>query len=314
MGSNHHDSFYRDFFSDPDLIRQLIQDFLPPEVSQALDISRMERIDTTFVGEHNQRRESDLIWKVYFKDGQPLYLYLLLEFQSTQDGEMPLRLLEYIILLYRTLIKSGQAKAQALPPVMPVVLYNGDTRWRHPTALEQMIQAPAFLKPWQPQFQFMLLDEGAFEPQQLEAMGTAVALLFEAEQAADRDQLIRAMSQLFKALEQLPNYQRLRRLLVRWLLRHAQRKMGSDAIIEQYLAEQREGVDMLAEKFVEVIKQEREQGLQEGLQKGLQQGVQKGLKEAAIRLHESGFSAENVASTLKLDLQQVKTWLNEREQ
>lgn len=75
-------------------------------------------------------RESDLIWKVYFKDGQPLYLYLLLEFQSTQDGEMPLRLLEYIILLYRTLIKSGQA--QALPPVMPVVLYNGDTRWRHP--------------------------------------------------------------------------------------------------------------------------------------------------------------------------------------
>ena len=255
------------------------------------------------MGEHDQARESDLIWKVYFKDGQPLYLYLLLEFQSSQDGEMPLRLLEYVTLLYRTLIKSGEAQADALPPVMPVVLYNGDSRWTKPTSLDQMIQAPSFLKAWQPQFQFLLLDEGAFEPEQLEAMGTAVALLFEAEQASDRERLVQAMSQLFKALETLPNYQRLRRLIVRWLLRHTRRKIGPDAIIEQYLSEQREGADMLAENFVKVIKQEREQGLQQGLQQGV--------RMMALGMYRAGMSIDTIVKVSGQDEATIRQWIAE---
>ncbi len=300
MGSNSHDSFYREFFSDPDLIRQLIRDFLPEAVSAALDVTRLERMDTSFVGEHDQVRESDLIWKIYFKDGQPLYLYLLLEFQSTQDDQMPLRLLEYVILLYRTLIKAGEASAGALPPVMPVVLYNGDSRWTRPTSLDQMIQAPSFLRTWQPGFRFLLLDEGAFSPDQLEAIGSAVALLFEAEQATDRERLQRAYPRFMEALSKLPNYERLRRVVGRWIARSVRRKLGEDAIIERYLMGE---FDMLAENFVRIIEQERRQGME--------QGMQQGMRLMALGMYRAGMSIDTIVRVSGQDEAVIRRWIEQ---
>ena len=57
-------------------------------------------------------------------------MLVLLEFQSTADSFMALRVLEYAALLYGELLHRGVAKPGALPPVLPVVLYNGDAPWR----------------------------------------------------------------------------------------------------------------------------------------------------------------------------------------
>ena len=69
-----------------------------------------------------------MIWWVRW--GQDwLYVYLLLEFQSTVDRFMAVRILSYVGLLYQDLIRSGQLTASGqLPPVLPLVLYNGVRR------------------------------------------------------------------------------------------------------------------------------------------------------------------------------------------
>ena len=259
---SHHDSFYRDFFSSPAIIRQLIVDFLPTEVADALDLNRLVRLDTSFVGSHGQLRESDLIWKIHFRNGQPLYLYLLLEFQSTPDAQMSLRLLEYITLLYRQLIREGQIR-----------------------------------------------------PEQLEEKNSAVAWLFGTDQAQDRDQLQRFYPRFLAALRQLPDYERTRRLVGRWILRSVRRKLGEDATIEQQLAEE---LDMLAENLPRILEQERQQGLQQGLQEGLkqglQQGMEKGMRMMVVALHRSGMSVEAIASMSGQDEATVRRWLAETDQ
>lgn len=58
--------------------------------------------------------------------GEWLYVYLLLEFQSSNDTYMAVRILTYIGLLYQDLIKSGKTSARKLPAVFPLVLYNGN--------------------------------------------------------------------------------------------------------------------------------------------------------------------------------------------
>jgi hypothetical protein len=46
---------------------------------------------------------------------------------------MAVRILSYVGLLYQDLIRSGQLTASGqLPPVLPLVLYNGVRRWQAP--------------------------------------------------------------------------------------------------------------------------------------------------------------------------------------
>ena len=59
-----------------------------------------------------------------------MYLYILIEFQSSVDPWMAVRVMTYIGLLYQDLIKQKQVlKGRRLPPVLPIVLYNGDAKW-----------------------------------------------------------------------------------------------------------------------------------------------------------------------------------------
>ena len=62
-----------------------------------------------------------------------LYLVLLLEFQATVDRAMAVRMLAYTAMLQQRLVADGALDEHgALPPVLPVVLYNGRRRWTAP--------------------------------------------------------------------------------------------------------------------------------------------------------------------------------------
>ena len=57
----------------------------------------------------------------------------LVEFQSTDDPLMALRIHTYTGLLYQELARNGQLDADGrLPAVLPLVLYNGDEPWVSP--------------------------------------------------------------------------------------------------------------------------------------------------------------------------------------
>ncbi|AHK80637.1 hypothetical protein M911_06040 [Ectothiorhodospira haloalkaliphila] len=75
-------------------------------------------------------REDDIIWRIRWgKDW--LYVYLLLEFQSSVDRFMAVRIMSYVGLLYQDLIRQNKLTPSGkLPPALPVVLYNGEERWR----------------------------------------------------------------------------------------------------------------------------------------------------------------------------------------
>ena len=78
-----------------------------------------------------RRRENDLVWRVRRKGrkgqaGEWLYVYVMLEFQSTVDPRMAVRIMAYMGLFYDDLTRSLNWKpSQKLPPVVAVVLYNG---------------------------------------------------------------------------------------------------------------------------------------------------------------------------------------------
>jgi hypothetical protein len=66
-----------------------------------------------------------MIWRLRWGE-RWVYVYLLLEFQSRADRLMAVRLLTYVGLLYEDLAAAGEIPPGGrLPPVLPLVLYNG---------------------------------------------------------------------------------------------------------------------------------------------------------------------------------------------
>src|SRR5690606_33063245 len=125
-------------------------------------------------------------------------LYILLEFQSQPDRWIALRMLVYAGMLNQTLIKNGVLpRPDKLPPILPIVLYNGARRWNAAMDLAQLVEPlPHWLDRWQPRQRCCLIDERALD---LESPGRQVnlaAALFQMERARSPEDLRHVVSRL----------------------------------------------------------------------------------------------------------------------
>ena len=127
------DPAYKRLFSRPRMVRDLLHGFAARDWSAELDLASLAPLPASYVSHDLRQRHGDLVWRVRFKDDRWLYVVLLLEFQSAVDRSMAVRMLTYTALLYQKLIADGVLRERsALPPVLPVVIYNGRPPWTAP--------------------------------------------------------------------------------------------------------------------------------------------------------------------------------------
>lgn len=159
-----------------------------------------------------------MVWRV--RSGEDwLYLYLLIEFQSRSDRFMALRMMVYVGLLYQDLIHNKQLGPQGLlPPVLPIVLYNGERRWRASVTLADLLpKVPAFLAPLQPQMRYLLIDEGAIPANTLARLpSNLVAAIFKLEQPQTPEAVQEVVSEL-EAATRSDEYATVRRIVAIWI-------------------------------------------------------------------------------------------------
>ena len=293
-----HDPAYKLLFSRPRMVRDLLDGFAARGWSGALDFESLAPLPASFVGRELQQRHGDLIWRVRFRDDRWLYLVLLLEFQSTVDAAMAVRILEYTALLYRRLVAHDVLREhRALPPVLPVVLYNGRRRWTHLLAA-----GSEALAPYQPSQRYYVLDVARAADADLPAGNLVSALigLEKTRDAADLREALQALSDLLPA----QGDDHLTQAFVTWLhqgLRHAGR-LPADG--EDPLAQLRETETMLEETVREWTREWLEQGRAQGVEQGRAQGIEQGRHEErallcrqAARKFDAG-AAEGLAAAL----------------
>ena len=124
-----HNHAYKLLFSHPQMVADLLRGFVREAWVEQLDFTTLEPVSGHYVSDDLREREDDCIWRVRWGKSW-LYVYLLLEFQSTVSTFMAVRVMTYVGLLYQDLIKAkALTPAGKLPPVLPLVLYNGSQRW-----------------------------------------------------------------------------------------------------------------------------------------------------------------------------------------
>jgi predicted transposase YdaD len=154
------DRGYRKLFSHPDMVRDLLKGFVHEEWVAELDFSTLERQNGSYISDDLREREDDSVWRVRFRD-RWLYVYVLLEFQSSVDRFMAVRMMTYVGLLYQDLVQRRElADGALLPPVVPIVLHAGDDRWSAATNVAEIVcEMPFGLNRWRPRVSYLLLEE-----------------------------------------------------------------------------------------------------------------------------------------------------------
>ena len=266
------DGPYKKLFSNPEMIADLIKTFVHEDWVATLDFTTLELVNSSFIGDAMERREGDLVFKVQNHNKEPSYLLLLLELQSSNDYWMAVRFMTYVGLLYQQLIKDKQVTRKSkLPPVFPLVLYNGNSRWTAPVHLETLIRPPqdSTLERYQPRLRYYIIDEN----DALDALGTSLSnLLFRLEKNKDKQTFEQRLIELIKAL-QASHFKHLNRDLVAYL-RHVcdpiiQMELDFDSI-EDII----EGKTMLKENIQIWSQEYYEEGKEEGRQEGKEEARQ----------------------------------------
>ena len=293
------DPVYKRLYAFPEMVEDLLRSLFPPKTLGAVDWPSLDRLPADYVGDDFRRRHGDAVWRVRLRpeDGREewLYVLVLLEFQSTTDAGMALRVLEYTAMLYRELLRGGRVKLGELPPVLPVVLYNGDAAWSAATEVRELIAEPgASLLPYQPSQRHAVLDERHASADDTACAGTrtrlkrltrAVVLLEQSRSPADLAHVARLLRDWLGSADG----QGLKRAFADWLWLLGQRlERGGDkppAVPPELTLED---VTMTLEERViswrePLIRQGMEQGIRQGVERGIRQGVERGIRQGVER-------------------------------
>ena len=217
-----HDSSYKYLFSAPEMVRDLIIGFVPDAWLHSLDYKTLERVEGSYITEDFRGRADDIVWRIKLGN-EWVYLYLLIEFQSTVDKFMALRMMVYKGLLYQDLIKQGAVLSDGrLPPVLPIVLYNGSQRWTAATDVFDLIPpVPGLVEQFKPRAAFLLIDENAYTDSELASLKNLVATVFRIEHPADPESIQGLLRLLEDWLADRPDLQR---MIARWMRATLMRK------------------------------------------------------------------------------------------
>jgi hypothetical protein len=281
-----HDSSYRLFFSHARMVRDLLREILGEAWVDRIDLSTAERVPASFTSRRHKNRESDVIWKFQRKDtDEPVYVYILLEFQSRPDRYMCVRAMTYVGLLYETLIAEGRLPPSGkLPLVIPIVVYNGIGPWGPALELSELIERlDPSAEQYVPRLRYRLIHEAQVPLEQLEASDSPVADLFRLERSKAWDDITLVVPQLREHVP--PDEEPLRRAFESWLQGVLLPRLEIEPADLSTRLTLEEIETMLAERIDEWNRQLKEKGIQ----KGRQEGRQEGEATALLRLLEKKF-------------------------
>ncbi len=289
-----HDGLYHLIYAHPQMVRELLQGFVDAPWLSQLDLARMERINAKFHADSAVRRDGDIVWRIPMRDGREAYLILFLEFQSTTERFMALRLLVYVGLFWQQLLKEGRvAPSGLLPPVFPIVIFNGDPRWTMPLSLKALIDLPpgSPIWPWQPDMRYHVVDEGAYPPADLATRDSLTALLFRLEHCRDMSELGPLLDGLIAWFDRHPALATLKSAFAMLAGRLMAQGDGEIAMPEDLM----EVKTMLATRVEEWKQQWRREGHSEGRREGHSEGRREGHSEG----HSEGRREGEAAGLLK---------------
>ena len=165
---NPHDKFFKDTFSNPFVVRDFVENYLPEPILKMVDLSELEIQNSSHVDEELSEVFSDMVFrtKINQRDG---YLYFLFEHKSYPDRMVALQLLTYMVRIWNQ--KINKRIDTHIPVIIPMVIYHGETKWKISPKFSDLIlnfdTLPEEVKQMIPDYRYQLYDLSQFSDEDI---------------------------------------------------------------------------------------------------------------------------------------------------
>ena len=226
---------------------------------------------------HEQERDVAKYWK----NGEIRIALYGLENQTSIDSDMPIRVLSYDGAAYRNQL--NLEKEQKRYPVITLVLYFGDARWKKPVTLFECLNIPEKLKPFVNDYKINLFEITKLTDSQISCFKSDFKVV--ADYFAKRNKVpdyrgtndvIKHVDEFFKLMKVLTN------------------DNTFETVYNENISKGTGGVPM--DRFLNSV---MEKGVQKGLTSGKAEIIQEMIKKGNM-------SVEQIASILKLPVEKVR--------
>ena len=298
MGRVKHDALSKSLFALPSVEADVLR-IVARRWVHLLDLGTLERLSAEHPSADLTQRTGDLTWRVRFREGELAdgtrpWLLSPTELQSTYDSNMSERQFDYTGRHLRALRREGVVVREGEEPrVLPVVLYDGERRWRRSAGSPASLGALGPLEPGG----YAVLDAGAGELEDWPD-GNRVTAWVRLLRSRGLDELLRRLVEGFWAFPEAAD-ESFREALHAWA-QALWRRMVPDAgelpprseleirrgelemttLLEANLSKWKAGL------VQEGIAQGRTEGIAQGVERGIAQGLEQGRSQERERLRE----------------------------
>jgi predicted transposase YdaD len=141
--NNPHDTFVKRVFTSPEAAGVELRMLLPAALVEQLVWSTLRVVPISFVDPNLAERESDILYAIDLAaTGRPVFVYVLLEHQSTVDTMMAWRFLRYLTCIWERWERDQGSKITSLPFIVPLLLFQGPDGWTAPRRLSELLDLP----------------------------------------------------------------------------------------------------------------------------------------------------------------------------
>ncbi|NLL14151.1 MAG: hypothetical protein GX267_12165 [Fibrobacter sp.] len=293
-------------FSYPAVIKDLLMSFVHEDFVKDLEFDSLKRLNPDFFPASGKSRHADVIYEVT-SHGQTSYIYLFIEFQSTVDRFMSLRMARYVLEFYDELRRCGKQKL--LNPCFAILLYSGELIWNAPEKLSDLLLESSIPKEFLPEFRYYKIAINEISKRDLLRLRNAVSAVFYIENSnpseinKNYDELVYILREVIEKtcgveiIQQIMN----RIFEIYQLPQNSKTITSIEDIME--VKNMLETKTKIWEK--EILEKGIKKGKEEGKAEGFEKGIKKGIENTAINMIKIGETDSKIALCTGLSVEQI---------
>ena len=251
---------YKDLYSHKEVFLDLVKEMLKAPWATNLDINNLVLVDKSYILSDYEENEADIVYRANI-DGKEVVFYTLLEFQSSVDYRMPLRLFFYINEILREYIKNSEKedkknkKGFNVPAVIPIVLYNATREWNAPRYFKDIVNKSELFGDNIVNFKYELFDVNhEYTKDQLIKNNNITSAIFLLDQKVEPLEFLDRLKAVALEFNKLTDTQKM--ILKHWIRNTVDETIAENAV--EILDTNKEGVEKMVANNAFMIKEMKE--------------------------------------------------------
>ena len=147
--------------------KYFLQQHLSPDIQRTIDLDSLRLENVSYVDDNLRKHFADLVFSLMLK-GEELpsaRVYLLFEHKSAPEPLVGMQILRYMALQWKELYDQ-QLIVGKLPPILPIVIYQGQDNWKPRISFHDLVEMPSdSFKAYIPDFAFAFFSVRGLDAQ-----------------------------------------------------------------------------------------------------------------------------------------------------